>query len=136
MATDSTVIRRARVLQRDAVTEEQDILIVDGRIAAPGTDIPAEAAVIDASGGVLLPGLIDAHVHLDGPDALAQLAQWGVTTVLDMGERAPQDLRGSTGTALPAVLGAGLPATAPGGMHTHKMGFPAASEIVSPDDAT
>ena len=36
MATDSTVIRRARVLQRDAVTEEQDILIVDGRIAAPG----------------------------------------------------------------------------------------------------
>ena len=136
MATDSTVIRRARVLQRDAVTEEQDILIVDGRIAAPGTDIPAEAAVIDAAGGVLIPGLIDAHVHLDGPDALAQLAQWGVTTVLDMGERAPQDLHGSTGNALPAVLGAGLPATAPGGMHTHKMGFPAASEIVSPDDAT
>ncbi|MEV5485628.1 MULTISPECIES: hypothetical protein [Streptomyces] len=33
---------------------------------------------------MLLPGLIDAHVHLHGPDFLDQLAARGVTTGLDM----------------------------------------------------
>ena len=39
--------------------------------------------VIDAAGGTLLPGLIDAHVHLV-PGALTQSLNFGVTTVLDM----------------------------------------------------
>jgi predicted amidohydrolase YtcJ len=39
--------------------------------------------VIDAGGGTVLPGLIDAHVHLV-PGALAQSLTFGVTTVLDM----------------------------------------------------
>jgi predicted amidohydrolase YtcJ len=39
--------------------------------------------VIDAGGGTVLPGLVDAHVHLF-PGALAQSLTFGVTTVLDM----------------------------------------------------
>jgi predicted amidohydrolase YtcJ len=39
--------------------------------------------VIDAGSGTVLPGLIDAHVHLV-PGALAQSLTFGVTTVLDM----------------------------------------------------
>jgi predicted amidohydrolase YtcJ len=39
--------------------------------------------VIDAGGGTVLPGLIDAHMHLV-PGALAQSLTFGVTTVLDM----------------------------------------------------
>lgn len=70
MATESTVIRRARVWERDGVTEEQDVIIIDGRIASPGTGIPADAGVVEASGGVLLLGFIDAHVHLDGPGGM------------------------------------------------------------------
>ena len=71
-----------------------DILIVDESIAriAPHLD-DADARVIDASGYHILPGLIDAHVHLRDPGAThkedfatgtrAALAG-GVTTVLDM----------------------------------------------------
>jgi predicted amidohydrolase YtcJ len=49
-----------------------------GRIARPGGD-----EVIDAAGGTVLPGLIDAHMHLV-PGAPAQSLTFGVTTVLDM----------------------------------------------------
>jgi cytosine deaminase len=43
-----------------------DVLVGEGAIVAigPGLDVP-EAEVIDVSGRVLLPGLVDAHCHLD-----------------------------------------------------------------------
>ncbi|MXW35871.1 MAG: amidohydrolase family protein, partial [Chloroflexi bacterium] len=46
------------------------IVLVDGdRIVAAGSrealDVPADAEVIDATGMTVMPGLIDAHVHLD-----------------------------------------------------------------------
>jgi imidazolonepropionase-like amidohydrolase len=44
------------------------VLIEDGRIVAVGTeadvDVPEDAELIDASGSWVLPGFIDAHVHL------------------------------------------------------------------------
>ena len=44
-----------------------DILIADGRIAriAPGLDAPTGAAVEDGKGEIALPGLVEAHTHLD-----------------------------------------------------------------------
>ncbi|MBI4790890.1 MAG: dihydroorotase family protein [Chloroflexi bacterium] len=71
-----------------------DILVVGETIARVAAAIDdAEARVIDASGFHILPGLIDAHVHLRDPGAThkedfasgtrAALAG-GVTTVLDM----------------------------------------------------
>lgn len=46
---------------------EADIAIRDGRIAAIGAQLPAaaDAQVIDAAGCLALPGLVDAHAHLD-----------------------------------------------------------------------
>lgn len=44
-----------------------DVLVKDGRIAEKGSDLAAkgDVAVIDGAGCVLLPGLVDAHTHLD-----------------------------------------------------------------------
>ena len=53
----------------------RDVLVVDGRVLAVADDLsagapglpalPAGAEVVDLDGAVLLPGLIDAHVHLE-----------------------------------------------------------------------
>lgn len=44
----------------------QQILIEDGRIAALGHDlgVSGDAAVIDAQGGIVMPGMIDTHRHV------------------------------------------------------------------------
>ncbi|MBV8966853.1 MAG: dihydroorotase [Mycobacteriaceae bacterium] len=46
-----------------------DVLVDDGQIVAmgPRLDIPDDADVIDATGQVLLPGLVDLHTHLREP---------------------------------------------------------------------
>ena len=46
-----------------------DVLVEDGQIARMGArlDIPDDAEVIDATGHVLLPGLVDLHTHLREP---------------------------------------------------------------------
>ncbi len=46
--------------------EPTDLLLQDGVIAAPA-DAPADAEVIDATGLVALPGLVDLHTHLREP---------------------------------------------------------------------
>jgi len=51
---------------RGSVTDNAVILIEDGRITAVGTDVrvPAGAEVIDLSNAWVMPGLMDAHVHI------------------------------------------------------------------------
>ncbi|TEB17937.1 Dihydroorotase [Pelotomaculum sp. FP] len=47
---------------------EQDVLLSDGRIAGIGRNLSAAGAeVIDASGKLVVPGLVDMHVHLREP---------------------------------------------------------------------
>jgi len=51
------------------------VLVEGGSIVAVGAgstvDLPAEAEVVEAEGRFLLPGLIDAHVHVSVPDHVA-----------------------------------------------------------------
>ncbi|MGB0590200.1 MAG: beta-aspartyl-peptidase [Myxococcota bacterium] len=74
-----------------------DVLVADRRIAAIGADLPAlpsalEHVEVDLSGHLLIPGLVDAHVHVSGgggeagpatrvpPIALTHLTTAGVTS--------------------------------------------------------
>lgn len=121
-----------------------DVRVFDGHQLVPGSSVvidgcrigtdPTGAQVIDGTGGVLLPGLIDAHVHLDGPAQLPALARHGVTTALDMASVPEQTaaLRGQAGQ--PDIRSAGIPAIAPGsfrpgrrvpGLHQDRGGQPA-----------
>ena len=49
--------------------DRSDLLVVDGRVEALGTDIagPDDVEVLDVTGQVVAPGLIDVHVHLREP---------------------------------------------------------------------
>jgi len=62
-----TLIRGATVFDGiSAMMENTDILVRDGRIAEIGEDLeaPDDAAVVDASGRYVTPGVIDIHSHL------------------------------------------------------------------------
>jgi imidazolonepropionase-like amidohydrolase len=97
------------------------ILIRDGRIArvivpAEKWSPPADAQVIALTGRTILPGLIDAHVHLtlsgDARRNAEATLRAGFTTVLDLGSAngAGTALRGSVasgGAAGPRIIAAG-----------------------------
>ena len=62
----SVLLRPARVFDGEAMHEGWQVLVTGERIAAagPAVSAPAGAEVIDLPDTTLLPGLIDAHVHL------------------------------------------------------------------------
>jgi imidazolonepropionase-like amidohydrolase len=96
-------IRTARLFdpRSGTLVPNQTILIRGERIAEVGASvqIPREARIIDLTNATVLPGMIDAHVHVNtGGDTPAQRAitalanaqtdlQAGFTTVLDMDSR-------------------------------------------------
>jgi imidazolonepropionase-like amidohydrolase len=108
-------------------------VVIEGGIVG---DDSAGARIIDAGGATLLPGLIDAHVHLLKEGHLQQLADFGVTTALDMGAWPPSmvdSLRNRTGMA--DMRSAGIPATSAGSSHSHLPGWPAEEMVDGPAGA-
>jgi imidazolonepropionase-like amidohydrolase len=80
--------------QGDSILGDHTVLVHDGRIVAVGpaasTRVPARALRIDGRGQYLMPGLIDAHVHLeyfDEPGVFALFLANGVTSVRNMDGR-------------------------------------------------
>jgi allantoinase len=77
-----------------AEARRADLVIDDGRVAdvsVPGGDVEA-ATVIDAGGLLVMPGMVDTHVHLmdpgptereDFPTGTAAAAARGVTTIIE-----------------------------------------------------
>ena len=83
---------------------------------------PAGAVVVDGSGATLLPGFVDAHVHL-GFYPPAEVLAGGVTTVRDLGwppDRlaALAEEAAAPGSASPRLLAAGQIVTVAGGYPT------------------
>ena len=63
------LIKNARIVSEDAISEAQDVLIVEGKYQAigNGVDAPEGAKVIDAAGKLMMPTMFDTHVHFREP---------------------------------------------------------------------
>ena len=147
-------IRANQIFDGRRVLAGAGVVFVDsGRIIgieSTSVDIPQGCRVLDRPAGTVLPGLIDAHVHLladSRPGALDRLADYGVeecervieetlrvnlaagvTTVRDLGDRnyAVLDWRSKHASAVaPTIVASGPPITTPGG-HCANMGGEAA----------
>ena len=139
-AQSAFVVRDVRLFDGERVAERSSVLVRDGVIAGvggPELAAPPGTPVIDGRGRTLMPGLIDAHVHLsDSAEAdLRQAASLGVTTVLDMWSGGPRyerikALRSLDAPHMASLRTAGGGATVPGG-HPSQMGggdFPTISD--------
>jgi imidazolonepropionase-like amidohydrolase len=146
--------RASRAFDGERVRPGGALVLVSGSTiiaVEPGTAAaPADCPVTELPGGTLLPGLIDAHVHLcgdGGPRALDQLPELGddeldaivVTSLaiqLTSGVTAVRDLGDARWTVVdrhrthpegPTVVGSGPPITCPDG-HCAGMGGAASGE--------
>jgi imidazolonepropionase-like amidohydrolase len=104
-------------------TSDGIVVVSDGRIAAVGpaatTTMPTDAEVVDAAGLTLMPGFIDAHVHI-GFYPPAEVLHGGVTTVRDLAwppERIFPLVERSAAFDFdgPTIVAAGQMLTVPGG---------------------
>ena len=97
------MFRNATVLTMDDahhVLHGADVLITGDRIAAvgPGLEVPEGTAEIDATGGIVMPGMIDTHRHMwqtamRGYGADWTLTQYFVWNYLQWGKSfRPQDI--------------------------------------------
>jgi imidazolonepropionase-like amidohydrolase len=134
------VFADVRVFDGERVLDGSHDVVTDGGLIAAvepaGTATRhRDARIVDGRGtGMLLPGLIDAHVHLRGTADLEELARWGVTTALDMGSWPPsliERLRQAGGTD---VRSTGAGAVGPGSPQAKIPGRPADSIVLNPED--
>ncbi|HWD78304.1 MAG TPA: amidohydrolase family protein [Kribbella sp.] len=70
-------LRADRIFDGERIVDENLVLVENGRVVALADDVPAGIEIRESPGCTILPGLIDAHVHLTadaGPAALDRLA--------------------------------------------------------------
>ena len=83
------LVRNVRIIDGTGAVPAgpSDVLIERGRITriAPPGEVSSDARTIDATGRVMIPGLMDLHAHFYRPAMLPSWAYFGVTTVRDQG---------------------------------------------------
>ena len=118
----SVVFRGGTVLTIDAthrVLPDADVLVIGDRIAAVGPDlaVPEGTREIDASGGIVMPGMIDTHRHMwqtamRGYGADWTLTQYFVWYYLESGRHfRPEDVHAGNLLAALEALDAGVTTT-------------------------
>ena len=118
----AVVFRHGTVLTMDdthRVLTDADVLVVGDRIAEVGTGLsaPDGAVEVDASGGIVMPGMIDTHRHMwqtamRGYGADWTLTQYFVWYYLEHGRRfRPEDIRAGNLLGALEALDAGVTTT-------------------------
>jgi imidazolonepropionase-like amidohydrolase len=126
-------IKNVRVFHGEQLTAPTSVVIEGGIIVSDGTG----AQEIDGANGVLIPGLIDSHVHLEDERHLQRMADWGVTTALGMGEWRPEKLHALRNReGLTDIRSACIPATTPGSLHSKLLPIPRVAFVSGPGDAS
>lgn len=101
------LIRNGRVLDPAAgLDASMDVGLKDGKVAAVERGLTADSAatVVDATGRLVVPGLIDLHTHVYwggtslGVDADAIARRSGTTTFVDAGSAGTATWRASAAT--------------------------------------
>jgi len=150
-----SVIRNVRIFDGERTRDNQTVVLSDGLITAMADSSearPSGAEEIDGRNRTLLPGLIDAHVHLSTfypEQALQQSLAFGVTTVVNMWTSPPpktftgksglvrmKEIEAADAHDMSGLLTAGTGASAKGG-HPSQMepGNTGTPTIESPDEA-
>jgi imidazolonepropionase-like amidohydrolase len=135
---NATRIRHVRVFDGERMLQGlQTVVMENGLITSVGPDAPSDAGGMefDAGGRVLIPGLIDGHMHAgDGVRVLQQQLVFGVTTSLGMYDDpdVARKLRVETDDGS-AFTSAALGATVPGG-HGTEYGGPVPT-LSAPEEA-
>jgi imidazolonepropionase-like amidohydrolase len=99
-AEDLRALFGARIIDGTgkAPVEKATLVVRNGRIEAvgPSVKVPAGAQRIDASGKTIIPGLINAHGHVNDRSQLGVYARYGVTAVFSLGGDKELELRDQT----------------------------------------
>ncbi|KAL7916613.1 hydrolase [Trichoderma velutinum] len=118
--TSKTALQNVRVFDGWTIGEPTTVVIDGDRITF---DTRHVQKTINGKGGVLLPGLIDSHIHLNSLASLVTLSSYGVTTAMNMGcdnYTLCSALRQQIG--LTSFFSAGLGAVAPNSTHATVFG--------------
>ncbi|KAL2843357.1 hypothetical protein BJY01DRAFT_235670 [Aspergillus pseudoustus] len=125
-----TAIKNVHVWNGSRFGPESTVVFINGVLSNAS---PFQASsVVDGKGGYLLPGLIDAHCHVQACSQLESMRQYGVTTALDMGTFPYASVTACKAPGLTDVRGSGAAGTVNGTSISHFPGFPTNSFIPNP----
>ncbi|KFY02918.1 hypothetical protein V490_00366 [Pseudogymnoascus sp. VKM F-3557] len=129
--TGKTALTNVRVFDGWQIREPSTVVIDGDSITFDPRDVQN---TIDGEGGVLLPGLIDSHIHITSLASLETLSSYGITTAMNMGcsnYTLCSALRDQVG--LTSFFTAGEGAVAPNS--THAKVFQSRGYVYSPSQA-
>lgn len=97
---DNLLVRNARLVLPEGIIDDIDILVENGVVSriGKGLEAPSGVEVLDAKGKLVLPGVVDEHVHMREPgleykdnftNGTLDAVAGGVTTVLEMPNTLP-----------------------------------------------
>ncbi|KAK4946358.1 hypothetical protein LTR10_014556 [Elasticomyces elasticus] len=125
-------INNVRVFDGVGIGTPTTVYIDNGLIS----EVIDDADFLDGENGILVPGFIDAHIHLCTEVEQREMARHGVTTALDMAtwsQLTIEALRGLSGVT--DFRTAGKAASAPGSIHSAILPVPAECLLTKPEQA-